>query len=571
MLILAKLSVKATQRYVSCLKGKQDSIKSPEKGIGVPLQFDFDWRAPDYRAVLAHRFERLAYLRGNKHLLPGLKKFYKENPAQFIIDWGCTADPRNIERNHPAVVPFILFPKQEEWVEWLMDKWRRQSNGITEKSRDMGLSWLSVATACTLCLFNDDITLGFGSRKEEYVDKIGAPKSLFHKARQFMSLLPVEFTGQWQSAKNAPFLRINFPETGSHISGEAGDGIGRGDRTAIYFVDEAAYLDRPELVEASLSATTNCRIDISSANGMGNPFAQKRHSGRIDVFTFHWRDDPRKDDAWYAKQKEQLDPITLAQEVDIDYTASVEGLLIPGVWVRSAIDAHLKLGVEITGARSGAFDVADCGKDVNAFCGAHGILIETVDFWSGKDDDIFGSVQKVFTLCDVLGYDSFRFDSDGLGAGVRGDARIVNEKRDKAIEVEPFRGSESPTSGSDVRGIRNKDLFANRKAQAWWALRTRFQNTFRAVVEGMAFDPDEIISIDSKCRNLNTLVMELSQPTYSKNSVGKIVVDKTPDGTKSPNMADTVMMQFASSKKASIVLFNNRQGVRPLHISIFAR
>lgn len=42
----------------------------------------------------------------------------------------------------------------------------------------------------------------------------------------------------------------------------------------------------------------------------------------------------------------------------------------------------------------------------------------------------------------------------------------------------------------------NKDFFANAKAQSWWWL-PAFQNTYRAVVEGMAYNPDEIISISS--------------------------------------------------------------------------
>ncbi|MDP1260138.1 TerL protein, partial [Klebsiella quasipneumoniae] len=88
-------------------------------------------------------------------------------------------------------------------------------------------------------------------------------------------------------------------------------------------VDESAFLERPELVDASLSATTNCRQDISTPNGNANSFAIRRHSGKIKVFTFHWRDDPRKSQDWYEKQVELLDPVTVAQEIDIDYNASV--------------------------------------------------------------------------------------------------------------------------------------------------------------------------------------------------------------------------------------------------------
>jgi phage terminase large subunit len=183
--------------------------------------------------------------------------------------------------------------------------------------------------SCALCILRSGMVVGFGSRKAEYVDQIGNPKSIIEKGRMFMRNLPVEFRAGWVEQNNSNFMRLTFPETGSLISGESGDNIGRGDRTSLHFVDESAEIERPQLIEASLSATTNCRIDISTPKGMGNVFAQKRFEGKIDVFTFHWRDDPRKDDEWYQKQCEEYDPVTIAQELDINYSASVEGILIP--------------------------------------------------------------------------------------------------------------------------------------------------------------------------------------------------------------------------------------------------
>ena len=520
----------------------------------------FDFKNPDYVAVIRERVKRLAWIKAHPEEVPDLKKFYRDNPAQFISDWGCTSDPRNVERELPVVIPFILFPKQEEWVAWLVDHWRNQKPGLTEKTRDMGMSWLSIAASCTMCLHYEGMAIGFGSRKEEYVDKIGAPKSLFHKGRVFMSNLPKVFRGGWDLDKDAPHLRINFPETNSNISGEAGDNIGRGDRTGIYFVDEAAYLERPQLIEASLSQTTNCRMDISSPNGMGNPFAEKRFGGKIDVFTFHWRDDPRKDDVWYDKQVRELDEVTLAQEVNIDYAASVEGVVIPNQWVRSAVDAHLRLSIKPTGACSGSLDVADEGKDNNAFCGAHGVLVQVVEEWSGKNSDIFATTEKAFELCDLLGYKKFKYDADGLGAGVRGDSRIINEKRKKAnqqqITVEAHRGSEGVFNpeGEDVKGRKNEDYFQNHKAQAWWSLRTRFQKTHRWITTGEKCDPDDIISLSSGLKNLNKLISELSQATYGVSQIGKLVIDKSPDGIKSPNLADSVVIQYGQGQRAPMVI-----------------
>lgn len=540
----------------------------------------FDFRHPDYTAVYNERMRRLAWIREDKTgaRLAALKTHYRAHPADFINDWGITYDPRNAsptdddpdaEHELPTLIPFVLFDRQREWIDWVVAKWRAKKPGLVEKSRDMGISWLAVALGCTLCIFRTGLNIGYGSRLVEYVDKIGFPKSLFYKARMFMRNLPPEFRCGWDEKRDAPHMLIRFPDTGSTMTGEGGDNIGRGDRAALYFVDEAAHLERPMLVEASLSQTTNCQIDMSSVKGMDNPFAQKRHGGKIDVFTFHWRQDPRKDEAWYAKQCDELDPVVVAQEIDINYTASATGILIPNAWVQAAVNAHIKLNFEPTGARRGALDVADEGIDKNAFARGRGVLVEDVKAWSGKGADIFETVETAFMECDENDLDRFYYDADGLGAGVRGDARVINERREvqnqRMISAEPFRGSGAvfqpekniPTAqpkreGRDKRERLNKDFFQNAKAQGWWWLRVKFQRTYRAVEAGSLgdYDPDDLISLDGSMPELAKLTLELSQPTFSINTAGKVVVDKAPEGTKSPNHADAVMILEAPRKGA---------------------
>lgn len=525
---------------------------------------DFEWHEPKYAPVFQERARRLQLIRQRPEMLPGLKRYYRDNPAQFIIDFGTTFDPRVVKRGQPALMPFLLFPKQIEWVDWLMERWAKDEPGVTDKSRDLGLSWLAVATMVTLSVFYDGFTAGFGSRKEEYVDRIGSPKSLFWKARQFIRFLPEEFRAGHVAGRHDPALRLSFPDTGSTISGEAGDNIGRGDRASIYVVDEAAYLERPQLIEASLSATTDCRIDISSANGMANPFAVKRFSYPSEqIFTLHWRDDPRKDDAWYEKQKVNLDPVTVAQEIDINYAASVTGVVIPSEYVQSAIDAHIKLGIVPSGERRGALDVADEGIDKNAFASAIGILVDYLDEWSGKGSDLLYTVQKAFGICGDLNMTSFLYDADGMGASVRGDARVLNELRyaegqrcgtfPPVINAQPWRGSGAILfpERQDFEGRTNVDYFQNAKAQGWGWVKRRFQETHRAIHEpGYKYDPTMLISLSSKLPGLNKLCAELSQPTWGPNNVGKMVVDKAPDGTRSPNLADAVMILMGRHKRA---------------------
>lgn len=536
---------------------REDAIPAPDEVNASRLHKSLvgniptiDWQEPNYGPIERHRVAALDRINNHPGALRALKVHYRYAPWDFINDWGYTTDTRNVEIGVAVKTPFILFPRQVEWLQFVMRKWQNQERGLTEKSRDCGVSWLAIGLGCTLCLHYEGINIGYGSRLRDYVDKRGFPKALFWKARKFMECLPREFSAGWDSSKDAPLMLMNFRQTGSTMSGEGGENIGRGDRASIYFVDEAAHLEQPEAVDAALSATTNCQIDISSVNGSNNPFAQKRHSGKVEVFIFDWRDDPRKDDDWYRKQENELNEVVLAQEVNRDYNASVAGILIPSAWVRAAIDAHVKLKVSPTGKRTGGMDVADEGKDLNAFAGGQGILVDFLDEWKGAGGDIYASVERVFRNCDAENIYEFKYDADGLGAGVRGDARKINEGRRKkgaGVLVLPFRGSGGVfrPDAEDEKGRKNKDFFKNAKAQSWWRLRTLFRNTYRAVNDGQPFDPDQIISLSSGMLLLQKLVTELSQPTFDTNNVGKIVIDKTPDGARSPNLADAVMIKVS--------------------------
>lgn len=540
----------------------------------MPLPFPFDFKNPDYIQVLEWRLERYERLIKKPDKIPKLQEFYRDNPAQFIIDWGMTVDPRNVERGLPAVVPFFLFEFQEEWVNWFVDCWRNQKPAVTAKSREMGVSWLSTSLAATLCLFNQNMTIGFGSRKEIYVDDSKTPGSLLHNVRFFVSKLPSLFCGGWDEKKHSHHMRVLFPETSSAIIGEAGDNLFRGKRLSIAIIDESAWLLRPELAEASLSSVTNCRHDISTPRGMANPFARKVHNAGYEKRLLHWRLDPRKNQAWYDKKCAEIDdPVVIAQELDLDFSASQEGILIPAEWVQSSVNAHEILGITPSGVRKAGLDIADEGRDLNALCGRHGVLLEYLESWSGKGSDTFATAEKAYNRCVVLGYNALDFDADGIGAYMRGDARVLNEGRENKIDFGAFRGSgevvdpdndplHKPGTPKDPKKSRtNADFFANRKAQAWWSLRRRFQITYRAVTAKRKndiydFSHEDIISISSSVNELQKLLTELSQPTYVINNAGKIIVEKMPDGARSPNLADAAMIAFAPEKKRARGFFD---------------
>lgn len=388
----------------------------------------FDFRKPDYAPVYQERMRKLQNLRANPELVPSVKAFYKENPVAFICDWGLTFDPRNVEIGLPSVVPFLLFPKQAEFIEWCRARWLGREDGLAEKSRDMGVSWLCVGFAVWMWLFHSGTVVGFGSRKEEYVDKIGDPKSLFWKVRQFIALLPVEFRpAGWDEKKHAPYMKITNPENGSAIIGEAGSNIGRGNRASLYFLDEAAFLEHPEAIDAALSQTANCKLSVSTPNGPGNPFHRKRHGGKMKVFTFNWRDDPRKGEDWYKAQVEKIDdPVIVAQEIDIDYSASMGDAFIPGVLVEAA----MQLGpadVEAVGPLQLGVDVARFGDDKSAITARRGRVVLWQRVFSGLDT--MALAQKVKNEVDAFKaagqrVEQIAVDTIGVGSGVADRLRM---------------------------------------------------------------------------------------------------------------------------------------------------
>jgi hypothetical protein len=528
-----------------------------------------DWQGsspPDYVDVLIQRQHRLRKIRSSPVMLAGALEYYRTRPATFIEHWCSTYDPRKSATDAPTTMPFVPFPRQRDLIDFLSALIDAQQGGLIEKARDMGATWLSCAFSVWAWRFLPGASIGWGSRKEQLVDKIGDPDSIFEKMRITIRNLPREF---WPAGfdldAHMPFMKIVNPETGATITGEAGDNIGRGGRKLIYFKDESAHYERPEKIEAALADTTNVQIDISSVNGVGNVFHRRREAGRewrrgrplatdrANVFVMDWSDHPAKDQAWYDQRRAKAEADGLlhvfAQEVDRNYAAAVEGIIIPAVWVTAAIDAHVTLGWEIDGRRIAGLDVADGGIDKNAIAIRQGPVLTDTEEWGERDTAL--TARKAIAFCGD-GPTFLQYDAIGVGAGVKAETNRLRDEGllpDKLLLTPWMAGAaplkpDDPVIPGDPDSPLNRDFYANLKAQAWWSLRQRFERTYRAVVEGAEYASDDMISLPSTLPNLATVRKELSQATRGSTGALKLVVNKSPEGTKSPNLADAIVMAF---------------------------
>lgn len=525
---------------------------------------------PDYTELFKKRAAVFSTIEGDPVLQEGSLFYYQDKPEEFINDWCITYDPRNVSQNLPSIIPFSLFKKQRDLVRFLFHCLYDEASGLIEKSRDMGATWVCVGFSVWAFLFLPGSAIGWGSRKEQLVDKLGDPDSIFEKIRMMLDYLPFWFLPKaFDPQKHCSYMRIVNPETKSTITGEAGDNIGRGGRKLIYFKDESAHYERPDKIEAALGDNTNVQIDISSVNGTGNVFERRRKSGVIydgrteipkgitRVFVMDWRDHPAKDQAWYDKRKEKAEREGLthnfSQEVDRDYSAAISGVVIPSLWVKTAIDAHKKLGFNDEGLGLSALDVADGGTDKNAHAFRKGVILKHVESWSDIVEDVGETTLKCVNDAQMLGASELHYDCIGVGSGVRSETnRLIREGllTEEDLEIVPWNAAESPLNPDDYviheddRTPTNRDFFANLKAQGWWELRLRFERTYKMIHKGIVFPFSELISIPSDLENLHEITGQLSQATYTTNGRRQIVIDKTPKGTKSPNEADAIMMVY---------------------------
>lgn len=526
---------------------------------------------PDYEYISQRRLQLVLRLRMLPGYLKGAREEYVNTGAQgciaFIEDWCDTFDPRNAGTNKSTRMPFILFPRQREFIEFLHACYVADANGLVEKSRDMGATWLCCAFSVWCFLFVPGSDIGWGSRKALSVDQIGNMNSIFEKIRYILRTVPTEFWPDGFNEDNMSYMRIHSAE-GNSIVGESGDDIGRGGRTKATFKDESAHYEHPEMIEASLGDNTRVQIDISSVNGLGNVFHRKREGGtewcggpvikgKTNVFVMDWSDHPDKTQAWYKEREAKATDEGLLhifrQEVDRDYAASVEGVIIPAEWVRSAIDAFEKLGMAYQENERvyAGLDVADGGGDRNALCVRRGVVLGSLEEWGERDTGVTAR-RTVDGVSKLGGRVSVQYDSVGVGSGIKAEInRLKDEKLlPKGLQFAAWSAGAKVLKPDDHLDPKdrttplNKEYYGNLKAQAWWQLRRRFELTHRAITEKIVFNHDDLISLPSTLPLLRTLQKELSQPVMVRNSRMQMLIDKQPEGTRSPNLADAVVMAY---------------------------
>jgi len=248
----------------------------------------------------------------------------KKDPMFWFNNFAWTPNDK-YEQYH---FPFILYEFQEDFIHWFQGKIEGQEDGLVEKSREMGATWLAMSLFAWNWLFKENFNVLVGSYKEVLVDD-RTKDSLFGMIEYQLRNIPKWMLPHKFSFKNnRTSMKLINPENQNVIKGDTmNPQFGRGSRRNLIFLDEGAYWEYFQDAWSACGDTTNCRLSVSTPHGY-NSFAVLRDSG-IDVKTLHWKLHPLKDEKWYAFEKNRRTEEEVARELDISYHHSVKGRVYP--------------------------------------------------------------------------------------------------------------------------------------------------------------------------------------------------------------------------------------------------
>lgn len=197
-------------------------------------------------------------------------------------------------------------------------------------------------------------------------------------------------------------------------------------------------------------------------------------------------------------------------------------------------------------------DIADLGADTNVWCFRTGSVVRAIEEWS-KAAYIKRTVARSHNLNITHNVDIIYYDATGIGAGAKGDFAQLSPR----YAAVPFLGAARPR-GADrdyLKRITNGQYFMNLKAQAWWNIRQRYENTLIYMLDKASVRKNKFLLFDKTVKKdaVYKLIDEMGQVQYNQDN--KLKIDKSPKGTKSPNMADALVLAFCSD-------ISKRQGLK---------
>lgn len=323
-------------------------------------------RDPD--ANLRLRRKLLLAARGDPAVRKGLVEACRLDVVFFTALFVWQYNPK---RPGAEVGPFVPWAAQDECLDWLVEGHVRQKDGVIEKSREEGATWLVLIVEAWLVLLHKRKKCANLSKNADAVDKSGDSDTLFWKVDYVLEHLP-DWLKPGGEPRRVKFL-IDVPGTKGQINGQATTKASLvGGRAGFALIDELGQIEADHEVVGFTADTCDARQFVSTHTGQGTAFhllCQQADDGLIRRFRLHWTDNPRKNRGAYTTgphgEFQPLDPtFVYPPEFAPVLDGSPTGGLAPGVrspWYdaecvrrggNGARDVKLNLDCDVAGATS---------------------------------------------------------------------------------------------------------------------------------------------------------------------------------------------------------------------------
>ena len=233
------------------------------------------------------------------------------------------------------IIPFVAYPFQNAWFDWYDERLSSrgpQGDGLTPKSRDMGLSNSACAAVGYDWLVKKPFQARLLSRVEDLVDKAGDPDSLFWKIELGLRALPRyiwdAFAPSFDWKHHRKLAMFINPDNGNVLSGESTQAnAGRGGRATVVILDEFAFMENGGAIWTGLRASTPHRIAISTVSTDNGLDMYHLHHGtngytKPPTIEIPWFAHPKHTQAWFDQEAQRDSEEGVRQEILMDYFAN---------------------------------------------------------------------------------------------------------------------------------------------------------------------------------------------------------------------------------------------------------
>ena len=279
-----------------------------------------------YRENLEYRFQVMNLCEKDEAAREIVKEWCQRDIRYFFNVGLWTYDPRTESKG----LPFITYEFQDEYIENLLKAYRDQKDMLTEKSRDMGATWMALGVILYLWLYESKFTGLLGSYIEDLVDN-KTIDSHFGRFEFMLDRLPWWLKPKgFEMSKHRNSMKLENPNTGGLLTGYAPtERFSRAGRYSLIFADEFAFWKHARSAWTAMGDATRCRLVTSTVNGKGNKFAELALKSSIWKERLHWRLHPLKTEEWYEEEKSRRTEEEVAQELDINYNKSITDKVYP--------------------------------------------------------------------------------------------------------------------------------------------------------------------------------------------------------------------------------------------------